>query len=207
MAKDYAPRRKVAVKQSKVPKWVWVFSTTVIVCFASSLVYLSKVNVTEIDHNSVKLKSNTGKDILNDVKNSIKQVVTNKESEIKKVIESVKVIQEDTEKAKEVFDFYEELKKQKVEVPNAKPLDIKAINAAKKQYVLQAVSLKNINDANALRAQFILSGLSDTYVESSGSWFRVIVGPFASNIKLSKAKAILVNQFKLNPLKKCVINC
>ncbi|BCE02526.1 SPOR domain-containing protein [Marinicellulosiphila megalodicopiae] len=208
MAKDYAPRRNTEAKPSRVPRWVWIFSTTVIITFVSALVYLSNVKVEPIDHDSVNLKSQKNDQILNDVKNSIKDAIKESDVEaITKKIEEIKEIKEETEQVKDAFDFYKTLKDQEVVVPEAKPLDIKAINAAKKQYVLQAASFKNIDDANKLRAEFILGGLPETTIESSNGWHRVQVGPYASEIKISRAKAVITNQFNLTPLKKCAINC
>lgn len=57
-------------------------------------------------------------------------------------------------------------------------------------YLLQAASLRADSDAEALRARLTLQGLpasSDKVVLSSGTWYRVTVGPFTSQVEANRA--------------------
>ena len=55
------------------------------------------------------------------------------------------------------------------------------INDTKQKYVIQVGSFKNINDANALRAQLTLQGyvaaISNTHLSNGDLWYRVTIGP------------------------------
>lgn len=57
-------------------------------------------------------------------------------------------------------------------------------------YLLQAASLRADSDAEALRARLTLQGLpasSDKVVLASGTWYRVTVGPFTSQVEANRA--------------------
>ncbi len=90
--------------------------------------------------------------------------------------------------------FYQTLPDMKVKV-NAKPVPI--TSQAAYNYVLQAGSFRNANEANQQRAEVLLLGLDatiETTVNASGNtWHRVIVGPFTSRSQLNKARNSLAN--------------
>lgn len=90
--------------------------------------------------------------------------------------------------------FYDQLKNQEVRVPD----DVVAEREQESyNYALQAGSFKNSADANQQRAEIMLLGLTakiETRKSESGTtWHRVIVGPFTSRSKLSKARSTLLN--------------
>ena len=92
------------------------------------------------------------------------------------------------------FRFYDELKHREVEVSGNSVAEREQEDY---NYALQAGSFKQSTDAESLRAEVILLGL-DAEVErrknDSGTvWHRVIVGPFTSRSKLSKARGILID--------------
>lgn len=56
-------------------------------------------------------------------------------------------------------------------------------------YLLQAASFRDKDDANAMRATLLLEGMNATVNEAShaeGAWYRVVVGPFASQGDLER---------------------
>jgi len=94
------------------------------------------------------------------------------------------------------FDFYTLLPEREVIVPEQEGTPDEAASE-QYQYILQAGSFKNSEDADRLRAQLILLGMTAKVdpVSSNGStWHRVQVGPFTSRSKLSKARSTLFDQ-------------
>ncbi|MCW4628923.1 MULTISPECIES: SPOR domain-containing protein [Marinomonas] len=64
--------------------------------------------------------------------------------------------------------------------------------------MLQAASFRNLEDADRLRAQLILSGLVEASVRKTmdkddQAWYRVILGPYDSRSKMNRAEDKLVS--------------
>jgi len=58
------------------------------------------------------------------------------------------------------------------------------------EYVLQAASFRDVDDANALRASLMLQALPARVSEvrlDNGRWYRVTVGPFSSRVEAQRA--------------------
>jgi cell division protein FtsN len=99
------------------------------------------------------------------------------------------------------FDFYEILKDQEIEVPDRSG-EIAAATPENVTYYLQAGSFRNRDDADELRAQLLLLNMDasiETTQSDTGSWHRVIAGPFNSRSKMAKARSTLVSK-NINPL-------
>lgn len=96
------------------------------------------------------------------------------------------------------FDFYELLKENEVPLPKSNEKDAAAQAPKEKQeFLLQVASFKSADDAEQLRAELILLNL-DAYTENAKirngeTWHRVMVGPFTSTSKLSKARSTLLS--------------
>ena len=78
--------------------------------------------------------------------------------------------------------------------PSAKPATA-PVN--KESYMLQIASIKNFADADALKAKLTLGGYSVkviTITVSGNTWYRVLVGPYATSAAASKAQADLRQQ-------------
>ncbi len=92
------------------------------------------------------------------------------------------------------FDFYTLLPEQRIDV-EIDPANIAAARAAEPsdQFLLQAGSFKQADDADRRRAELILLGL-DAHVEDTtgdnGRWHRVYIGPFESRSRLAKARSV-----------------
>lgn len=103
------------------------------------------------------------------------------------------------------FEFYEMLPKSKVTTsdPTAYKSTPKTA-VAEQQYLLQAGSFRNAQDADRMRAQLILLGLPNVRSEktssSNGTWYRVRTGPFKNRTALSAATNKLAKQ-NIFPLK------
>ncbi len=103
------------------------------------------------------------------------------------------------EKQKPRFDFYELLKD--ADIPILSSPRPKNENTAKPsptvEFLLQVASFKSLPDAEQLRAELVLLNL-EAYTErakirNGETWNRVLVGPFTSKSKLSKARSILLS--------------
>jgi cell division protein FtsN len=96
------------------------------------------------------------------------------------------------------FDFYTLLPGQKVEVEiDAASLAASRNPESRADYLLQAGSFKQAQDADRRRGELLLLGL-DAHVEKTsvdnGSWHRVYIGPFESRSKLAKARSLTAQQ-------------
>lgn len=103
------------------------------------------------------------------------------------------------------YEFYELLPKSEV-IPAAvdeyKSTPRNAVSATR--YLLQAGSFRDPGDAEKMRVQLLLQGLTDAHTsktESSngGTWYRVRVGPFDNRSQLNKAHDKLV-RMNINPM-------
>lgn len=90
------------------------------------------------------------------------------------------------------YEFYELLPKS--EIQPAAVAEYKSTPREAKldtQYALQAGSFRNAADAEKMRAQLLLSGLSNVHTSQSdgdnGLWYRVRLGPFDNRSAMNKA--------------------
>ena len=92
------------------------------------------------------------------------------------------------------YEFYDLLPKQETNIAvEQEPLrDSKKTN---KRYMLQAGSFRNLSDADRLRAELIMKGLSNTKINpvtrSGSTWHRVQVGPYDSKRQMNQARNVL----------------
>jgi len=110
-----------------------------------------------------------------------------------------------------IFEFYDQLQKQRVEV-DATPVEPAAdVRKPPQQsragvYLLQAVAFRQRDDADSRRAELIFLGLEPTIQEtrSDGSrWYRVQLGPFETASAMNKARALTAAQgIETLPLKR-----
>lgn len=109
---------------------------------------------------------------------------------------------EDTvqEHAAPLFEFYERLKNEEVEVPEYPSQQEAAKAQQAKQthhFHLQVASFAHKKDAEKLRVNLILlnmeARIEASKLESGAIRYRVIVGPYVSKSKLAKARQALVS--------------
>ena len=99
--------------------------------------------------------------------------------------------QSDTPKPAVQFKFDEKLRSQEI-IANADAYASAADPSvdAQMEYLIQAASFQQRNDADTLRAELLLSGLpATTNAVRVGDkpWYRVTVGPFPSNVESGRA--------------------
>ncbi len=108
------------------------------------------------------------------------------------------------------FDFYKLLQESETIVPASETSSQEDKPAAEKdthEYILQVGSFPRADDADKLRAQLILINLEarieKVEIRKGEIWHRVVVGPFASQASLTKARTTLVsNQYNALVLKR-----
>jgi len=105
-----------------------------------------------------------------------------------------------------VFEFYESLKKEQVEIPDYAPPEERDIKPTH-EFFLQVASFRKESDAESARARLILlnmdTQIEKTKLQSGSTRYRVIVGPFQNKSKLAKARQTLVsNGFEYLTLKR-----
>ena len=171
MATEYSRRSQASRRtaESRVPAWVWLFTGTVLGAFIMFLVHLSEVNT------STDVAATPGKEV------------------------------ESEEKPKQSprFDFYDLLKETQVTVPEVSreiqqnQKKDKQPPAEQMEFILQVASFKSQEDADRLRAELILLNLEakteQAKIRNGEIWHRVLVGPFTSQSKLSKARNTLLS--------------
>lgn len=103
------------------------------------------------------------------------------------------------------FEFYTLLPEQTIELetppepvePAADVPKPPATTQAPQPYFLQAGSFRQQEDAERRRAELLLLGLEPKIEQTSGDngrWFRVSLGPFASQDEIARARGLLANQ-------------
>lgn len=95
------------------------------------------------------------------------------------------------------YEFYEVLPNQSITV-EVDPADIpQPRSSSKKQFLLQAGSFRQQDDADRRRAELLLLGLEPRVEETSndtGRWFRVVLGPFESRSRMARARSLTAQQ-------------
>ncbi|AJQ93086.1 SPOR domain-containing protein [Gynuella sunshinyii] len=199
MTRDSATRSKrkkeEPVMQSRIPGWVWLLTLVLAGAFTAFLFGLTQVQGSDqID------SSNTP---------SIKQVLQKKpdaENNVKGPSEEE--LLEQANKALEFYRILSEPEKVKVTPPEPSKHQQTGTPPKNQAWILQAASFRSVADANELRADLVLRGLTDTYIEEidvadKGTFYRVMVGPIQDRSKMNKAKDILT-EARLSPLERRV---
>jgi len=160
---------------SRIPGWIWLTTPTLAIAFVGFLFYLST------------LPSSDELDVVKgDAKEALQAGIDRaKEEAVRKVT------------GEDVYEFYQLLEQQKVEVPKVKEYVSTPKDAAiSYEYLLQAGSFRTPEDAETMRANLLLLGLN-TYQEATNvkgnPWYRVMVGPFTNRSKMNKAQDVLVS--------------
>ncbi len=95
-----------------------------------------------------------------------------------------------------VFEFYERLKQEQVEIPRYNPSSEESVNQTH-EYYLQVASFIKQSDADNLRASLILlnleASIEKSKLESGERRYRVLSGPYQSKSKLAKSQELLVS--------------
>jgi len=92
------------------------------------------------------------------------------------------------------FEFYDILQQEKTGIA-VEPEPARESKKSDRRYMLQAGSFRKLADADQLRAELIMLGLSNTKINtvarSNSTWHRVQIGPYESKRALNQARNVL----------------
>lgn len=183
MSRDYAktPRPK---HKASLPGWVWMLGGLFIGLFVALLIYLDKTN-------PQRETANIGKAVTQFFQQKAKDVREATQPDTKTESNST------TNKTLPRFDFYTILPELEVAIPEEE-----LIEASKKphtqnssetiDYMLQAGSFRNMEQADRLKAKLALQGIVATiqtvHIRDGETWHRVRVGPITDIATLNQTR-------------------
>ncbi|WLD57911.1 SPOR domain-containing protein [Salinispirillum sp. LH 10-3-1] len=184
MARDYAQKKRAprAAPRSEVPRWVWIFTTTVALCFAGFLYLLSQQPAGEpLRLELPTLSSGTASTTPSTAPRP----------------EPTRPAPAPAPSRQEQLEFYTLLQQTDVLVPDSDlvlrerpapgtPTAPGTETAPLAQYMVQVASFSRRTDADALRAQLILEGLTSAHITQAdlgdrGVFHRVMIGPVSGS--------------------------
>ncbi len=188
MSRDYAnsPRPK---HKASLPGWVWMLGGLFIGLFVALLVYLHQTN-------PLRQKA----DITGAVSNLFKQKTREAREALKRRADTPDNNAEKSNRPR--FDFYTILPELEVAIPEEE-----LIAASKKpdtsstpssgNYMLQAGSFRNLQQADRLKAKLALQGIvasiQTVRIKNGETWHRVRVGPIRNIAELNRTRKRLRN--------------
>lgn len=182
MAKDFAVKQKPEpAVQSRVPKWVWLFTLGTAGSFIVLLVYLS--NMTQSEQ-------------MPDISSMTKSLTASLPAPMP--VEETLEVEQQVKDAKKALSFYKLLTEQQVKVAPVESTNNKEQDGIRYGWMLQAASFRNKPDSESLRAQLILSGLEKVNVNQvdvtgKGTFYRVMIGPIENRSKMNAVKDMLAD--------------
>lgn len=193
MPKDFAANPKSApVQRSRIPKWVWLLTLVITAGFIGMLYILQTTEIPE----DPEIEENLS--LLDAAKDKVKGVTDQISEDVEKTVE----------KKKEEYTFYKLLPKQEVDTDHVKQVQDRNSPEiqAKTHWLLQAASFSKEQDANSMRADLILRGLTSTYIDKvdvtgKGTFYRVMVGPLENRSKMNRARDVLA-EARIDPIQK-----
>ncbi|MDP2547234.1 SPOR domain-containing protein [Oceanobacter sp. 4_MG-2023] len=173
---------------SRIPGWVWITTPTLAIAFVGFVIYLSTLPASD--------EPGAAQD---DARQALQQGIERAKASVTEAVKE-QIAREAGEPA---YDFYQLLEQQKVEAPQVDAYVSTPKDATVSyEYLLQVGSFRSGEDADEMRANLLLLGMSAYAVEANvnnGTWHRVFVGPFSNRSKLNKAQDILVSN-NISPL-------
>lgn len=217
MSRDFAHKPKQQPEGSRIPRWVWLFTTTVAIGFVGFLYYLSQVPAETAGADAVREQLSVA---LSEQKSEETTTPPAAEEEH----ETIADIKAKADTLKKAFEFYELLENDEVpiDLPGDNPTAAESATSGgstgtdsptqtasipdAKSWIIQVASFSNVADADKVRAELILNGLPNTDIVSvdvkdRGTYHRVMVGPFSHRPTLNKAQDILA-ELNYTPLVK-----
>jgi cell division protein FtsN len=183
MSRDYAktPRPK---HKASLPGWVWMLGGLFIGLFVALLIYLDKTN-------PQRESANIGE--------AVTQFFQQKAKDVREATQTETKVESKPADSKTLprFDFYTILPELEVAIPEEE-----LIAASKKpetqtasqgiDYMLQAGSFRNMEQADRLKAKLALQGIVATiqtvYIRDGETWHRVRVGPITDIETLNQTR-------------------
>ncbi len=177
--------RKAAqpVQKAKTKWWLWLFVLCLAGAFIFGLAQLSKVQPVSTNA-PVKAVPKPIEE---------KKAAPSTNTPAKKPT----VEQQQTTQKKDNFEFYQLLQDSEVDTSHVDAYQSTPRGKQDFLYMIQAASFRSNTDADRMRAKLILSGLEARIRKTIGKdgrpWYRVVLGPFESRSKMSRAQDKLVS--------------
>ncbi len=185
MPRDYKSRTTSRKQKRSLPGYIWLLSGLAIGLFVAFIIYLDKQPETEKSFGSAVQQE----------LEKIKQQSKKKDTEKKHT---------PAEKKEQKFNFYTILPELEVLIPEneTRPPETKNTSHTSsarqpdstKQYILQVGSFQNLNDAEKLKANLALLGVSaeiQHVTVNKQQWHRVRSGPYRNKKQLYKDQNLL----------------
>jgi cell division protein FtsN len=202
MARDFANKPPPPQpERSRIPRWVWVFTTFASVAFVGFLYFLSQIPA-----------DSQGAQAVRDSVQNI-QILTreNPPAATDPEEEEEPGSGRPTPSLEQAFQFYKLLRDDEVPIqiaipepgdPSARPDEPSVGQTPSRtqpqgdRWMIQVASFSRVADADRLRAELIINGLTEAHlstveVDNRGTFHRVMVGPFDNRSRLSRAQDIL----------------
>lgn len=198
MARDFASRPPPPEPhRSRIPGWVWVFTTLTAVGFVGFLYYLSQITPEEDGAAAIR-------DTVRQLPIPERPPQTDSQPETDDTVRSLE----------RAFEFYRLLRDDEVPItlpelppttnipgltpPSTAPSTVPESGPVTgERWIIQVASFNQVADADRLRAELIMSGLTEAQINTvdlgdRGTFHRVMVGPFDNRSRLNRAQDILV---------------
>ncbi|MGH1471783.1 MAG: SPOR domain-containing protein [Cellvibrionaceae bacterium] len=174
--------------ESTIPGWVWLFTGVILGAFVMFLFYLKDIPP------QPKMANNPSNEKTSAWNRSQEE---NSDRQNTEKTGKLKETASDGAPAPD-FVFYELLKENELIVETDPTVSQQAALKALKsiEYIIQAGSFRNIEDAERLRAKLILNNLPakiDSRTVGESTWHRIMVGPFKNRPMTAKARGTLAS--------------
>ncbi|WP_127559807.1 SPOR domain-containing protein [Saccharospirillum alexandrii] len=199
MARDFANKPPPPPpERSRIPRWVWVFTTLASVAFVGFLTYLSQIPADDQGAQAVR--------------DRVQQIQIPSRSSAETDPEPIAEPEEEASKPslEQAFEFYRLLRDDEVPIQLTRPetntppgtVDAPAgtqaptTPAGGERWIIQVASFSKVADADRLRAELIINGLTEAHLSTvdlgdRGTFHRVMVGPFDNRSRLNRAQDVL----------------
>lgn len=194
-----ATKRKSPAKrnQSNIPGWVWLLTGVVLGAFVMFLFYLKDVPPLPAVKESSIQESGSQESALSSAQSTTEASTKNSTDRSASGNQPPKETTSDGAPAPD-FVFYQLLKENELVVETdptvSEQAALKALNSV--EYIIQAGSFRNYDDAERLRAKLILNDLPtkiDSKTVGESTWHRIMVGPFRNRPMTAKARGTLAS--------------
>jgi cell division protein FtsN len=184
MSRDYAKTPKPKDHKA-LPGWLWMLGGLIIGLFIAFLVYIN-------DNTSTgkpgRISDGISK-LFEEGKKTAKQAQQDTKEKVKTVLKE----------SKPKFDFYTILPELEIAIPEEELTESKTSNktkttstTAKENYILQAGSFRNPDQADRLKAKLALQGIvanvQSVKINNDDTWYRVRIGPLHSIKTLNQTR-------------------
>ena len=181
------------------PRWVWVFTPLVALCFVGFLLYLTTVPATDDIGNITQSLNAQAQQAKQKIADSAKQALNKTVQAAVKQELPAAIKSDGVDQAVDNYQFFEILENKKITVEKVAEYTStpKGFNkdGKKIQYRLKAGSFRAQQRAERMKAQLTINGFN-TQIEAAtingNTWYRVFTGPFGNRSKMNGAQDRLV---------------